>query len=121
MTNAEVRNASSRDGGYRAPSLWLSDGWAAVQAKRLDGAAVLARRRTSVHKLHGLQAAAARRAGASTEPSYEAGSPMRSGPARALPTEFEWDAAAAQARARRKQLHRRRLAVDAIVVRTLSA
>ncbi len=49
VTNAEYM-AFVRDGGYRDPLLWLSDGWAAVQAEHWFRALVLGRRpRNRIH------------------------------------------------------------------------
>ena len=40
------------DDGYRRPDLWLSDGWAVVQAEQLGSAAVLGARRSHLERLH---------------------------------------------------------------------
>ena len=93
VTNAEYQ-AFVDDGGYRRAALWLSDGWAAVQAQgwtaplhwRADGAEFT---------LHGLQP---RQADAPVRhlSFYEAAAYAEWIGAR-LPTEFEWEAAATSA------------------------
>jgi len=91
VTNGEYE-AFVADGGYRRPELWLSDGWAQVQAQGW-AAPLYWRDGGRRFSLHGEQP---RRA---DEPVlhlsfYEAAAYAEWAGAR-LPTEFEWEAAAA--------------------------
>jgi ergothioneine biosynthesis protein EgtB len=93
VTNGEYA-AFIDDGGYRRPGLWLSDGWAVVQAHGWD-APLYWREGGAEFGLHGLQPRAA------DEPVrhlsfYEAAAYAEWAGAR-LPTEFEWEAAAGAA------------------------
>lgn len=93
VTNAEWR-AFMADGGYARPEIWLSDGWGWVQAERVT--APLYWRGDDVFGLEGLHPVdlAAPVAHVSF---YEADAYARWADAR-LPTEFEWEAAAADPR-----------------------
>ncbi|UVO55113.1 ergothioneine biosynthesis protein EgtB [Sphingomonas sp. SUN039] len=90
VTNAEWQ-AFIDGGGYRRSELWLSDGWAWVQAEEI--AAPLYWHGGTAFGLHGRQprdpAACVRHIG-----FYEADAYARWAEAR-LPTEFEWEASAA--------------------------
>ena len=96
IDNALV-SAFIADGGYRDPRLWLSDGWHVVQAERwaaplywrLDGA-------THVHYTLAGDQPVDPGAPASHLSYYEADAIARWAGAR-LPTEFEWELAAAGA------------------------
>ena len=99
------------DGGYQRPELWLSDGWALVQARGLAGAAVLVRPEPIE--------VAARRApsGGGSSPwsgdrpvdpaepvchvSYYEADAFAHWTGDRLPTEAEWEAVAADAAGRR--------------------
>jgi ergothioneine biosynthesis protein EgtB len=92
ITCGEYR-AFMRDGGYRRPELWLSDGWAELVAEQRERP--LYWRGDAVFTLDG------ERAIADDEPVvhvsyYEADAYARWADAR-LPTEMEWEAAAAAA------------------------
>ena len=90
VTNAEFQ-AFVDDGGYRRASLWLSDGWAAVQAQGWM-APLYWRDGGRQFTLHGLQPRADAEAVRHLS-FYEAAAFAEWAGAR-LPTEFEWEAAA---------------------------
>ncbi len=98
VTNGEFLQFM-QDGGYGRPALWLSEGWAQVQAQgwraplywQLDPAAP-AKAPSGVYGLHGLQPWQAA-APACHLSFFEAAAYAEWAGAR-LPTEFEWEAAA---------------------------
>lgn len=90
VTNRDVQ-AFIADGGYRRPELWLSDGWAMVQAQGWQ-APLYWRPGNRQFTLHGEQALDPN-APACHLSFYEAAAFATWAGAR-LPTEFEWEAAA---------------------------
>ncbi|MGF1462733.1 MAG: ergothioneine biosynthesis protein EgtB [Maricaulaceae bacterium] len=93
VTNAEVA-AFITEGGYAAPSLWLSDGWAQVQAQARTAPLYWVRREGAWFEftLHGLQALDPAAPAAHLD-FYEADAIAQWLGAR-LPTEAEWEHAA---------------------------
>ncbi|MFO1339954.1 MAG: ergothioneine biosynthesis protein EgtB [Burkholderiaceae bacterium] len=91
VTNAEVQ-AFVADGGYRRPELWLSDGWATVQAQGWRAPLYWCDDARHAFGLHGEQPIDPQ-APACHLSFYEAAALAAWAGAR-LPTEFEWETAA---------------------------
>jgi ergothioneine biosynthesis protein EgtB len=92
VTNGEFR-AFIEDGGYREPSLWLSDGWAAVSERGWNRPLYWNESLEEEFTLGGTRAIVAQ-APVSHVSYYEADAFARWAGAR-LPTEFEWEHVAA--------------------------
>lgn len=91
LTNGEVQ-AFIAEGGYRRPELWLSDGWATVQAQGWQAPLYWSGDGRQAFTLHGEQPIDPQ-APACHLSFYEAAALAAWAGAR-LPTEFEWEAAA---------------------------
>ena len=94
VTNGEYA-AFIADGGYRKPTLWLSDGWSTVQRERWEAPLYWTSRDGEWHyfTLHGLQPLDPQAPVAHVS-YYEADAYARWA-GRRLPTEMEWEVAAA--------------------------
>ena len=90
VTNGEWQEFIA-DGGYRTPSLWLSDGWAWVQAEGIDAPAYW--REGQHFTLSGWRDIDP--AASVTHISFFEADAFASWAGARLPTEFEWEAAAA--------------------------
>jgi len=93
VSNGEFM-AFVEDDGYKRPELWLSDGWAAVQAHQWEAPGYWRRDGSgwSVYTLNGL--CTVRPDEPACHVSYYEAAAFAEWAGRRLPTEFEWEAAA---------------------------
>jgi ergothioneine biosynthesis protein EgtB len=93
VTNGEWI-AFMEDGGYTTPTLWLSDGWGALQREGWEAPGYWERRDGAWHQmtLHGLRPLEEARP--VTHISYYEADAFARWSGHRLPTEFEWEAAA---------------------------